>query len=43
MPGCADLIGTDVAMASAPFLTFAGHALNEPRYIDEAVSQAVLV
>ncbi|MEU3581477.1 hypothetical protein AB0H24_34515 [Streptomyces globisporus] len=43
VPGCPDLIRTDVATASAPFLTYAGHALNEPRYIDDAVSRAVLV
>ncbi len=30
MPGCPDLIWTDVAMASAPFLTYAGHDLNDP-------------
>ncbi|MEU2247758.1 glycoside hydrolase family 88 protein [Streptomyces sp. NPDC019224] len=43
MPGCPDLIWIDVAMASAPFLMYAGHALDEPRYIDEAISQAVLM
>ncbi|MFJ9884769.1 glycoside hydrolase family 88 protein [Streptomyces sp. NPDC091287] len=43
MPGRPDLIWIDVAMASAPFLMYAGQALNEPRYIEEAITQAVLM
>ncbi|MGC5170086.1 glycoside hydrolase family 88 protein [Microbacterium sp. DT81.1] len=41
VPG--DLIWIDVAMAATPFLLFAGQALGERRYIDEAVDQAVLM
>ncbi|MEV0849625.1 glycoside hydrolase family 88 protein [Streptomyces sp. NPDC049954] len=43
MPGCPGLIWIDVAMASAPFLMYAGIALDEPRYVDEAINQAVLM
>ncbi|MFD6416272.1 glycoside hydrolase family 88 protein [Streptomyces sp. NPDC060194] len=43
MPGRPDLVWIDVAMAAAPFLMYAGLALEEPRYVDEAVSQAVLM
>ena len=34
-------IWIDSIMAITPFLLFAGLALNEPRYIDEAVKQAI--
>lgn len=38
----ADLIWIDVAMAATPYLLFAGLALDEPRYIDEAARQAFM-
>ncbi|MFE1440180.1 glycoside hydrolase family 88 protein [Streptomyces sp. NPDC058739] len=38
-----DLIWIDAAMASTPFLLYAGRALGERRYLDEAVDQAVLM
>ncbi|WP_116951771.1 glycoside hydrolase family 88 protein [Jiangella endophytica] len=34
-------IWIDVAMAAAPFLLYAGRALDRPEYVDEAVHQAV--
>ncbi|MFF3030965.1 hypothetical protein ACFVS7_08135 [Streptomyces rubiginosohelvolus] len=42
MPGRPDLIWIDVAKASAPFLMYAGTALDVP-YMDEAATQAVLM
>lgn len=39
----AELIWVDAAMATAPFLLFAGTALREDRYVDEAVRQVVLM
>ena len=38
-----DLIWIDVAMAAVPYLLFVGLALNEKRYIDEAVKQVLLM
>ncbi|WP_432120105.1 glycoside hydrolase family 88 protein [Streptomyces sp. bgisy032] len=38
-----DLIWIDAAMAATPFLLYAGQALRERRYLDEAVDQAVLL
>ncbi len=38
-----ELIWIDVAMAVTPFLLFAGLALGEDRYIDEAVNQSFLM
>lgn len=43
MPGAPNLIWIDVAMAATPFLLYAGVALDEPRYVDEAITQAVLM
>jgi unsaturated rhamnogalacturonyl hydrolase len=39
----ADKIWIDAAMATTPFLLFAGQTLGEQRYVDEAVRQAVLM
>mgnify|MGYP005846833223 CR=1 FL=1 len=43
-PYCPPLerVWIDVAMAVTPYLLFAGLALDEPRYIDEAATQALL-
>ncbi|MFF3030933.1 glycoside hydrolase family 88 protein [Streptomyces rubiginosohelvolus] len=38
-----DLIWIDAAMATTPFLLYAGQVLGERRYIEEAVNQAVLM
>lgn len=38
-----DLIWIDVAMAVTPYLLFAGLALEENRYVDEAVRQTILM
>lgn len=38
-----DLVWIDVATAATPFLLYAGLALAEPRYIDEAVLQVTLM
>jgi unsaturated rhamnogalacturonyl hydrolase len=38
-----DKVWIDVAMAVTPYLLFAGLALDEPRYIDEAVRQSELM
>jgi unsaturated rhamnogalacturonyl hydrolase len=39
----ADMVWIDVAMAVAPYLLYAGQSFDEPRYVDEAVRQAVLM
>ncbi|WP_369745417.1 glycoside hydrolase family 88 protein [Paenarthrobacter sp. AMU7] len=41
LPGTDDSIWIDAAMASSPFLLYAGLALDEPRYVDEAITQSV--
>jgi len=38
-----EMIWIDVAMAVTPYLLFAGLALDEPRYIDEAAKQTFLM
>jgi unsaturated rhamnogalacturonyl hydrolase len=38
-----ELIWIDVAMAVTPYLLFAGLALDEQRYLDEAVRQSILM
>jgi unsaturated rhamnogalacturonyl hydrolase len=40
-PDKSELVWIDVATAVTPFLLYAGHIFNEPRYIDEAVFQTL--